>query len=58
VQYAVTAQDDRDGRVPVACTPQSGTRFKLGRTKVSCSAADDDGNQRAASFTVRVLKAR
>jgi HYR domain len=55
VTYAVTAEDDRNGRVPVSCTPRSGIRFKVGRTKVTCSATDGDGNTQTATFTVRVL---
>jgi hypothetical protein len=57
VRYAVTAQDAVDGRVPVACTPRSGSVFKVGRTKVTCSATDTSGNAQSASFTVRVLRA-
>ena len=58
VTYAVAAEDDRNGRVPVSCTPKSGARFKIGRTKVNCSATDGDGNRQTATFVVRVLKTR
>jgi len=58
VAFAVTAEDDRDGRVPVSCTPKSGTRFKIGRTRVNCLATDGDGNAQRANFTVRVVKTR
>jgi hypothetical protein len=58
VRYAVTAQDAVDGRVPVACTPPSGSLFKAGQQKVSCSATDTSGNTQSASFTVRVVRKR
>jgi hypothetical protein len=58
VRYAVTAQDAVDGSVPVACTPRSGSLFKVGRTKVTCSATDTSGNTQSASFTVRVVRKR
>ena len=56
VTYALTAQDDVDGAVPVSCKPKSGSRFKLGRTRVTCSAVDTSGNQAAATFTVTVKR--
>jgi len=46
--------DDVDGTVPVACLPASGTVFPLGKTAVSCSAADTSGNQATSSFDVIV----
>lgn len=58
VVFAVTAQDDKDGALAAACTPRSGSRFKVGRTRVSCSATDSSGNRAAASFTVTVKRAR
>jgi hypothetical protein len=56
VSYAASARDDVDGAVPVSCKPKSGSRFKLGRTVVRCSAADTSGNAAAASFTVTVKR--
>jgi HYR domain-containing protein len=56
VRYAVKAQDDADGSVPVKCKPASGSRFKVGRTKVSCSATDSSANVTAATFTVTVKR--
>ena len=44
VTYAVTAQDDRDGTVPVECTPESGSTFPIGVTTVECTATDTAGN--------------
>jgi HYR domain len=57
VRFTVTARDDVDGSLPVACAPRSGSRFMLGRTTVSCSAADKSGNAAIARFTVRVRRA-
>jgi hypothetical protein len=54
VTFRVTAQDDRDGTLPVACTPRSGSRFKIGRTRVTCSSSDSSGHTANASFTVTV----
>jgi hypothetical protein len=58
VTYAVTAQDDRDGSVPAACTPRSGGFFPLGSRRVTCTATDASGNTQTATFTVRVLRAK
>jgi hypothetical protein len=58
VTYTVTARDEVDGPVPVSCQPRSGSRFKIGRTVVTCSAADMSGNRRTARFSVTVRPAR
>jgi hypothetical protein len=58
VTYRVSAQDDRDGTVPVTCSPKSGTRFEIGRTKVICSATDTSANTTGASFTISVKATR
>ncbi len=57
VTYKITARDEVDGVVPVSCQPRSGSRFTIGRTLVSCSAADTSGNTRTAKFRITV-KAR
>jgi HYR domain len=54
VRFTVAAQDDKDGAVPVRCTPRSGSRFSIGRTRVKCEATDTSANTAAASFTVAV----
>lgn len=54
VAFRVTAQDDRDGTLPVACSPRSGSRFRIGRTRVTCSSIDGSANTAKASFTVTV----
>jgi HYR domain-containing protein len=56
VSYAVTASDAVDGKVPVKCAPTSGSNFKVGKTRVSCSATDSSGNTAIASFTVTVKR--
>jgi hypothetical protein len=58
VTYQLTATDDIDGDVPVSCRPPSASKFKIGRTKVTCSATDKSGNTTTASFTVSVARTR
>lgn len=58
VTYRVTATDDVDGPIPVSCRPASGSRFKVGRTTVTCSATDKTGNTATARFTVTVRLSR
>ena len=52
VRFTVTANDTVDGSVPVTCKPPSGSYFRAGRTKVTCSATDSSGNTATATFTV------
>jgi hypothetical protein len=54
VRFTVTASDDADGPLPVTCRPRSGSRFKLGNTRVTCSATDKSGNTSAAKFIVTI----
>ncbi|HVV14953.1 MAG TPA: HYR domain-containing protein [Candidatus Paceibacterota bacterium] len=55
IDYALpTANDARDGVVPVSCSPLSGTTFSIGVTTVRCSAHDAAGNTSSSSFTVTV----
>ena len=58
VTYAVTATDNADASVPTACKPPSGTRFRLGRTTVSCSATDSSGNAGTAAFVITIKRRR
>ena len=58
VRFTVTARDDKDGVVPVRCTPRSGSRFRIGRTVVTCEATDSSGNSRRARFVVTVKRRR
>jgi hypothetical protein len=55
VRYHVTARDDVDGAVPVACRPKSGKFFPVGRrTVVRCSATDTSANTQKARFAITV----
>ena len=56
VTYRVTASDAVDGSVPVSCQPRSGSRFKIGRTFVKCSATDTSANAQAGRFKVNVKR--
>jgi HYR domain len=56
VIYRVTASDAVDGSVPVSCRPGSGSRFKIGRTFVKCSATDTSANATARRFRVTVKR--
>ena len=58
VTYAVSARDDVDGPVPVSCKPRSGSRFRIGRTAVRCSATDTSANTPTAKFTITVKRRR
>jgi RNA polymerase sigma factor (sigma-70 family) len=55
VDFAATATDLVDGRIPASCTPGSGSTFPLGVTTVRCSARDASGNRATASFTATVV---
>ncbi|HEU5477315.1 MAG TPA: HYR domain-containing protein [Gaiellaceae bacterium] len=56
VTYRVTAHDAVDGHVPVSCKPRPSSSFRIGRTKVTCSATDRSANTATAHFTVRVTQ--
>jgi hypothetical protein len=56
VRYAVTATDAVDGSVPTICKPRSGTRFKVDKTTVKCSATDASANVATTTFTVTVKR--
>jgi hypothetical protein len=55
VEYGASASDLVDGPLPVACSPASGSRFALGTTTVTCSAADRRANASSATFAVTVV---
>ena len=57
VRYSVTAQD-AGASLQATCKPRSGSRFKVGRTKVKCTAEDSSANVATASFTITVKRAR
>lgn len=54
VFFKVVARDDRDGVLPSTCSPRSGSRFRLGRTRVVCSSTDRSGNTATAAFAITV----
>jgi HYR domain len=55
VRYHVSARDDVDGVIPVACKPKSGSFFRVGRrTVVRCSAKDTSANTQTAQFAITV----
>ena len=58
VRYSVAATDATDGPVPAACLPRSGSVFRVGRTIVTCTAADGSGNSTTASFAIAVQRVR
>jgi hypothetical protein len=58
VRYGVTATDTRDGRVAVSCRPRSGSRFRIGRTVVTCTATDSSANTATARFLITVTRRR
>lgn len=58
VRYSVTAVDAADGARPVSCAPRSGSRFRIGRTTVKCTALDTSGNRATKSFRITVRRGR
>jgi HYR domain len=58
VTYTVTATDATDGAITPSCRPASGSRFRIGRTIVTCRATDSSGNTRDARFVVTVRRRR
>ncbi|QTI90045.1 VWA domain-containing protein [Streptomyces sp. AgN23] len=57
VDFTATAQDAVDGDLPVSCDPAPGSRFPVGRTRVSCTATDSSGNTGTGTATFTVLPA-
>lgn len=49
-----TVTDNSGDALTATCDPASGTRFALGTTTVTCTAADASGNAAAATFAVEV----
>lgn len=56
VDYKVTAYGSADPDPVVECFPESGTYFRIGDHKASCTATDDFGARAEAYFVVSVLK--
>jgi probable HAF family extracellular repeat protein len=59
VTYVASATDAVSGinAAGVSCLPASGATLPLGANTVSCSATDNAGNSKSASFVVTVLSA-
>jgi hypothetical protein len=58
VTFQASASDLVDGAIVPMCSPSSGTRFPVGRTRVDCTAVDRGGNRSSESFTVTVRLVR
>lgn len=56
VKYTVTATDAVSGSVPAICKPRSGSRFKIGRTTVTCTATDAVANTATTGFPITVKR--
>jgi HYR domain-containing protein len=56
VSFDVSAIDAVDGAVAASCVPHSRSFFKLGGTRVTCSATDSSANTATARFTVTVKR--
>ncbi|NEC06238.1 HYR domain-containing protein [Streptomyces sp. SID7909] len=57
ISYWATAKDAHDGRLPVTCTPASGSLFPIGFTTVTCTATDSAGNTATDTAEFQVLPA-
>jgi von Willebrand factor type A domain-containing protein/HYR domain-containing protein len=55
VDFTATAEDGVDGELPVSCDPESGSRFPVGTTEVTCTATDSAGNTGSDTATFTVL---
>jgi HYR domain len=58
VRYSVKATDAVDGPLAATCAPRSGSMFRLGRKRVTCSAEDSSANSATKSFIVTVKRRR
>jgi hypothetical protein len=58
VNYSVSAVDAADGAVAATCLPKSGSRFRIGRKTVTCTAVDGSGNTATRSFVITVKRLR
>jgi HYR domain len=54
IYTGATATDLVNGKLPVNCTPASGSTFPLGINTVTCKATDAAGNTGTATFTIEV----
>lgn len=56
VHFSVSAVDSVEGSVKSSCDHPSGSIFRIGKTRVTCSAADASANVGHASFLVKVTR--
>jgi hypothetical protein len=56
LRYAVKAQDAVDGPLLASCSPVSGSSFRIGHTRVTCTATDSSGNTATATFTITIKR--
>ena len=56
VRFAVTAHDNVDSSVPAKCTRRSGSFFRIGRSRITCTATDTSANTATKTFTVNVTQ--
>lgn len=54
VEFAASAADLVDGKLPVTCTPASGSTFALGDSTVTCTATDSRKNTGTATAKITV----
>ena len=54
VPFGASATDALDPAPVVTCDPRAGSRFAIGATRVTCRAADANGNAATGAFTVTV----
>ena len=57
VTYPAPSTTDGEAPVEVSCSPQSGTKFPIGETRVDCTARDNRARTATCSITIRVSKA-
>jgi Ca2+-binding RTX toxin-like protein len=57
VTYAASAKDGNNQPLTPACTPPSGSVFKVGTTTVTCTATDAQGRVTTGTFSVTVTAA-
>ncbi len=58
ITFEASAADPQDGALIPTCLPESGSRFAVGSTPVTCIATDSAGNVGVASLDVVVIDGR
>ena len=57
VRFSVSAVDAVDGALKASCDHRSGSVFRVGSTRVTCSATDSSANAGRVTFIVKVTRA-